>query len=95
MDHPQRWPKYGLCAHMISTLPGAEGTAELLAFAARLGLKAAWLQKRGQPDEHFDVMRGAIERAKAAGVPVLDRLAFVNHIRTKRGQEPLPRVANG
>jgi hypothetical protein len=84
MDHPQRWPKYGLCAHLISTKPGADGTAELLAFGHRIGLKPQWLQKRGDATEHFDVMRGAIDRAREAGAVVLDRNEFVAHIRAKR-----------
>lgn len=48
----------------------ADSTAELLAFAAVIGVEERWLQRRGQPGEHFDlpeprrpsaVAHGAIE----------------------------------
>lgn len=42
-------------SHLMSDLPGPEGTAELLAFAVRLGLRPEWIQKVGKPTEHFDV----------------------------------------
>ena len=45
----------GVWSHLMSDLPGAEGTTELLAFAKRLGLNPAWIQRRGTPIEHFDV----------------------------------------
>ncbi len=51
----------------MSTLLGAEGTTELLAFGARIGLKARWLQNRGEPTEHWDLFDGAIDRARRAG----------------------------
>lgn len=62
---------------MASTVPGEEGTAELLAFGRRIGLKAAWLQYRGTPKEHFDVFDGAIDRALAAGALEVSANEFV------------------
>lgn len=47
----------------------ADSTEELLAFAARLGLAPAWLQRRpGRPErDHFDLTRTGRERALALG----------------------------
>lgn len=86
MDTPRRDTFRGrkiLTAHLVSTLPGEEGTAELLAFGARLGLKAAWLQHRGQPREHFDLMNGRCQAAQDAGA-VADRRLLVEAIKAKR-----------
>jgi hypothetical protein len=50
--------------HMMSTLEGEEGTAELVAFAKRIGLKPEWIQKPGTTHEHFDLT----ERRRAAAL---------------------------
>lgn len=42
-------------SHLMSDLPGADGTAELVAFAARLGQRRAWIQYEGTWKEHFDL----------------------------------------
>lgn len=42
-------------SHLMSDLPGAEGTAELVAFASRLGQRRAWIQYEGTWKEHFDL----------------------------------------
>ncbi|MCA0944073.1 DUF4031 domain-containing protein [Salipiger pacificus] len=49
-------------SHMI-----ADSTEELLEMADRIGLQRKWLQKRGTPDEHFDVGMGLRAKAVAAG----------------------------
>lgn len=72
-------------AHLVSTLLGAEGTAELVAFAKRIGMKEAWIQHRGEPHEHFDLMGSKCDAAVEAGATV-DKYALVNAIRAKRGQ---------
>lgn len=91
MDTP-RWDTFRgrriWTAHLVSTLLDEEGTAELLAFATRLGLKASWIQHQGEAKEHFDLMGGKVAEAEAAGAKV-DRYALVNAIRTKRGQSLL------
>lgn len=55
----------------------ADSTSELLEFAARIGLKAVWIQRAGRPGEHFDltapkrrlaVRAGAIEITSREGV---------------------------
>ncbi len=77
--------------HMASTLPGEEGTAELLVFGKRIGLKAAWLQYRGTPKEHFDVFDGAIDRALAAGALEVHAHEFVRRtVVAKRAPITLP-----
>lgn len=42
-------------SHLLSSLPGEEGTAELLAFAGRMGIERRWLQNPGRHTEHFDL----------------------------------------
>lgn len=52
-----------LSCHMWSDLPGEQGTAELVAFAKRLGMRPSWLQHPGTDREHFDLVPS--KRAKA------------------------------
>jgi hypothetical protein len=40
--------------HVLSDLPGAAGTAELVAFVRQCGLRAEWIQSPGTYREHFD-----------------------------------------
>ena len=61
-------------AHLLSTLPGDEGTAELVAFATRIGLQERWIQHRGEPREHFDLMGARCDAAIRAGATVDRRL---------------------
>lgn len=70
-------------AHLVSTLLGAEGTAELIAFAKRIGMKEAWIQHRGEAKEHFDLMGSAVSAAIKAGATV-DKHALVAAIQAKR-----------
>lgn len=56
-----------LACHMWSDLPGSHGTRELIDFAAALGLREAWIQKRGTEYEHFDLIASKREQAVAAG----------------------------
>ena len=49
--------------HMVSDLPGDEGSRELMEFARRLGLRQAWVQEEDSPLEHFDLV--ATKRARA------------------------------
>lgn len=49
----------------------ADTTEELLAFAARIGLKRCWIQHEGEPIEHFDVTDSVRAKALRLGaVPV-------------------------
>lgn len=74
VDPPQRYQKAGLLrgrpftsSHMISTLAGAEGRRELVAFGRRIGMREAWLQKPGTYLEHFDVMNSRYQDAIREG----------------------------
>ncbi len=70
-------------AHLASTLIGAEGTAELIAFALSIGMKERWIQHRGEPREHFDLMGSRCEMAIQAGATV-DRNLLGHTIGAKR-----------
>jgi hypothetical protein len=81
---------FKLTAHCMSTLVGTAGTAELLAFGQSIGLKDTWLQKRGDPQEHFDLFDAAILRAKLAGAEVVPPVELIRRcVHPKRGQ-PAP-----
>lgn len=60
-------PIDGVWSHLLSDLPGEAGTAELVAFAERLGIEARWIQNPGTPTEHFDVREPTRQRALALG----------------------------
>lgn len=77
---PVSFRRFKQHTHMSSDLPGEAGTAELLAFGRRIGLKAVWLQNRGEPKEHFDVFDGAIERARAAGAVEVSNAEFIERV---------------
>ena len=81
---PVSFRRFKLGAHMISTYGGEMGTNELLRFGRRIGQRPSWLQKRGQPDEHFDVFDGRIEAAVQAGAMKVTSRELVEHIRAKR-----------
>lgn len=55
-----------LSCHMMSTLEGEDGRLELIAFAKKLGMKAAWIQYPGTHRQHFDLV--AAKRAKAVAL---------------------------
>jgi hypothetical protein len=56
-----------LTAHLVSTLPGAEGTEELVAFALSIGMRRSWIQYEGTHREHFDLMGVKCAEAARAG----------------------------
>ena len=64
---PVDFRRFTTTAHMMSDRIGEEGTRELLAFGARIGLWEHWIQRRGEPTEHFDLFDGAVDRARACG----------------------------
>ena len=76
--------RLGKSAHLVSDLPGEEGTTELVAFAWRIGMRSAWIQKAGTEHEHFDVFEGRYQRALDAGAKVVTRLELVTIFRAKR-----------
>lgn len=74
-------------SHMCSDLPGPEGTAELLAFARRIGSKAEWLQNEGAWNEHFDVMNARYRTAIAAGARAVRPRDIVAAMRAKEPKQ--------
>lgn len=40
--------------HVLSDLPGADGTRELISFVGHYGLRPEWIQYAGTYREHFD-----------------------------------------
>lgn len=72
-------------AHLMSDLLGEEGTRELDAFAASIGLRAEWRQNSGSESEHYDLFDGAIGRAVDAGsTEVTGRDLIERVVRPKR-----------
>jgi hypothetical protein len=64
----------------------ADSDAELLAFARRLGLRRAWLQRDPKYRvPHFDLTAKRRERALALGAVELDRAGFVRTLRRLAG----------
>lgn len=94
IDKPQQlgW-FYGRSSHLMSTLPGEAGSAELLAFAKRLGMNPKWLQNAGTETEHFDVTVRRGEEAVRLGARVVDKYELVAAIREKRAAMQRAEVA--
>jgi hypothetical protein len=83
-DDPKIWdPKYGPSSHLMSTIPGEEGTKELKAFAKKIGLNPAWIQKEGTRKEHFDIFKSMINKAIQAGAKQVSSHELVRAIRIK------------
>ncbi len=83
---------HGPSSHLISTLPGEEGSAELAAFVEKIGLKRKWVQKPGTPREHFDLNERAHKQALAAGAVEVDWRSLVRAIRAKKNGTVFPLV---
>ena len=60
---PPVWP-FGrmLMCHMV-----ADTREELLAMVDKIGVARKWIQKRGTPDEHFDICKAKRALAVKAG----------------------------
>lgn len=86
IDTPRRvvFRAFQTGSHMVSTLAGEEGTAELVAFAAELGLRVDWLQNKGEPREHFDVFDGVYKRALQRGAKPVSPRDVVAVVQWKR-----------
>jgi hypothetical protein len=68
-----------IMCHMI-----ADTRAELIAMADRIGVARKWLQKAGQPFEHFDICLSKRKKAIAFGareISRVDLVALLNHRR--------------
>lgn len=90
----------GNWSHLMSDLPGQDGTAELVAFAQRLGLRPAWIQHPGTPIEHFDLIDSKRRQALRLGA-VSIRYGHEGAALTKAKRQGIPfdldaiRAANG
>lgn len=65
--------------HMI-----ADTTAELRAFAYRIGMRPSWIQHEGTPREHFDLTPGRRATAVALGAMEVDNRELVRRVQAKR-----------
>lgn len=66
VDKPaHRFGRMIMC-HML-----ADSTDELLAMADAIGVARKWIQKKGQPDEHFDICKAKRKLAIDAGAVVV------------------------
>jgi len=70
--------------HLLSDMPGEEGSKELHAFAAGLGLRKRWVHAPHSYAEHYDIRGDYIQLAEAAGVKLVDRRKLGNLLRVKR-----------
>jgi hypothetical protein len=91
IDTPRQC-RFGRCritCHMVSDIPGSDGTAELVRFAERIGMQTDWLQRDGTPATHFDLMGQArIYAAIQAGAKMVSPREIVQIIRAKRAAAP-------
>ncbi|MEL6348935.1 MAG: DUF4031 domain-containing protein [Myxococcota bacterium] len=63
----------------------ADSTAELLQLAQDLGLKADWIQHRGTPKEHFDLLGvRMMDKARRLGVRIVSGRELVQRLRWRR-----------
>lgn len=86
-DTPLVWDKkYGLSCHLYSTIYGEEGHKELEEIARKLKLNPKWIQHEGSFKEHYDIMRGCIDRARKLGIKEVDSKHCVLHVYRKQLQ---------
>jgi len=73
-------------SHMI-----ADTRAELLDMASKIGLDEKYLQKKGQPQEHFDISMSYRSRAIENGASeiTMRELARITRARSKAGLDGL------
>lgn len=79
-------------SHMMSTLPGEAGTAELVDFAkGKLKMIRGWIQHEGESREHFDLTKGKREEALRHGAaPITWRQAAEIMEAKEEGREWTP-----
>ncbi len=80
---PNRNWQWNEACHMIVD---TNDDAELIAFAKRLGLKPAWIQKPGTYLAHFDLTVNKRRQALALGAFELTREEVVNMFQAKGGE---------
>lgn len=102
--HPARathpWPRAGVrrgdrMYHVLSDLPGADGTRELIAFVGRYGLRPEWIQYAGTYREHFDAREPeGLAMIRASARPASNReIGLLLAARRAASQSPLSGAA--
>src|SRR5258705_11130764 len=76
--------------HLLSDRFGAEGRAELVAFARRYGLRPPWLQYAGTYREHFDVREDTGLAMTADGAVLLTDRELGTLLAAKRAAGGMP-----
>ncbi len=79
--------------HLLSDLPGAAGTAELLAFARRCGAHDSWLQAAGTYREHFDIFGEWADMARELGARRASGAEVASVLAAKRAAATTTRLA--
>lgn len=64
----------------------ADTREELLAMVDTIGVPRRWIQKRGTPQEHFDICMAKRTKAVAAGAQEITMRAMADIVRGKRAQ---------
>jgi Protein of unknown function (DUF4031) len=73
--------------HMLSDIPGPEGSRELRAFATPLGFRERWVQYPGSYREHFDVTeRDALAILAEGSARLIDNHELGALLKAKRAQ---------
>jgi hypothetical protein len=70
--------------HMLSDLPGAEGTAELLAAARACGMPTRFIQYPGTYREHFDIHGPMVDILLARGARMVTNREVGLLLRSRR-----------
>lgn len=75
-EHPLHHVSKKWC-HIISDIPGPQGTMELKSMAVSIGLQERWIQDPGTTKEHFDLVPNKRRRALSLGAKEITREEFV------------------
>lgn len=85
LDPPFDWGhRFGPSSHLVSDIPGIDGTCELTEFGHYIGLEPGWLQYQGSAKEHFDLFGPRFDWALDAGASLIHRREVVRIVRAKR-----------
>ena len=69
--------------HLISTLPGKAGSAELKRFVTAIGLRRKRLQDEGTYREHYDLFAEQIDAARDGGARLVTHAQLGRLLRAK------------
>jgi SAM-dependent methyltransferase len=85
-------PHIGVCKgdrmyHVVSDLPGRQGSEELRTFVRGCGMRPEWVQYRGSYREHFDAHGPLVECLRVRGARLVSNHELGLLLRTKRDLE--------